>query len=155
MKLVWYFRISIELEIKDTTDTDISASYFDLELEIDSEGRLRTTLFEKRDDFNFVIVYFPFIWSNISTAPAYGVYISQLIRYSRICGCYKDSLDRGLLLTRKLRTKGTCWLSWSLHFESCMVGTMTWLTAMEYLCNKWPRKCSTCKHFLVHSSFMI
>jgi hypothetical protein len=32
----------IELEIKDTTDTDRSASYLDLHLEIDSDGRLRT-----------------------------------------------------------------------------------------------------------------
>ena len=34
----------IELEIKDTTDTDRSASYLDLylNLEIDSEGRLKT-----------------------------------------------------------------------------------------------------------------
>ena len=32
----------IELEIKDTTDTDRPASYLDLHLEIDSEGRLRT-----------------------------------------------------------------------------------------------------------------
>ena len=30
----------IELEIKDTTDTDRCASYLDLHLEIDSEGRL-------------------------------------------------------------------------------------------------------------------
>ena len=43
----------IELEIKDTTDTDTSASYLDLHLEIDSEGRLRTKLYDKRDDFNF------------------------------------------------------------------------------------------------------
>jgi len=84
----------------------MSASYLDLELEIDSEGRLRTTLYEKRDDFSFVIVYFPFIWSNISAAPAYEVYISQLIRYSRTCGSYNDSLDRGLLLTRKLLNQG-------------------------------------------------
>ena len=32
----------IELEIKDTTDTHRSASYLDLHLEIDSEGRLKT-----------------------------------------------------------------------------------------------------------------
>jgi hypothetical protein len=32
---------------------------------------------------------------------------------------------------------------------------MTWLTAIEYLCHKWPQKCSTCrKHFPVLSSFM-
>ena len=38
----------IELEIKDTTNTDTSASYLDLHLEIDSEWRLRTTLRQKR-----------------------------------------------------------------------------------------------------------
>jgi hypothetical protein len=85
----------IELEIKDTKDTDTSASY----LEIDSEGRLRMKLYDKRDDFNFPIVNYPFICSNIPAAPAYGVYISQLIRYSRACGSYQDFLDRGLLLT--------------------------------------------------------
>ena len=75
----------IELEIKDTTYTDRSASYLDLYLEIDSEGRLRTKLYDKRDDFNFSIVNFPFICSNIPAAPAYGVYISLMI--SLIEGC--------------------------------------------------------------------
>jgi hypothetical protein len=51
-------------------------------------------------------VNFPFICSNIPAAPAYGVYISQLIRYSRACGFYQDFLDRGLLLTRKLLNQG-------------------------------------------------
>ena len=37
----------IELDIKDTTDTDRSASYLELHLEIDSEGRLRTKLHDK------------------------------------------------------------------------------------------------------------
>ena len=40
------------------------------------------------------------------------------------------------------------WLSWSHHFESFTEATMPWLTAMKYLCRKWPRICSTCrKHF--------
>jgi hypothetical protein len=92
----------IEHEIKDTTDTDTSASWLDLHLEIDSNGRLRTKLYDKRDDFNFPIVKFSFICSNIPAAPAYGVYISQLMRYSTACGSYRDFLDRGLLLTMKL-----------------------------------------------------
>ena len=96
----------IELEIKDTTDTDRSASFLNLHLEIDSEGRLRTKPYDKRDDFNFPIVNFPFICSNIPAAPAYGVYISQMIRYSRACGSYQDILARGLLLTRKLLNQG-------------------------------------------------
>jgi len=64
----------IELEIKDTTYTDSSASYLDLHLEIDREGWLRTKLYDKRDHFNFPIVDFPFICSNIPAAPADGVY---------------------------------------------------------------------------------
>jgi hypothetical protein len=51
----------IELKIKDTTDTDRSASYLDLHLEIDSEWRLRAKLYDKRDDFNFPIVNFQHI----------------------------------------------------------------------------------------------
>ena len=52
----------IELEIKDTTDTDKSASYLDLHIEFDSESRLRAKLYDKRDNFNFpFIVNFPFI----------------------------------------------------------------------------------------------
>ena len=64
---------------KDTTDIDRSALYLDLHLEVDSEGRLITKLYDKRDDFNFPIVNFPFICSNIPAAPAYGVciYISD------------------------------------------------------------------------------
>ena len=64
----------IELEINNTTDTDSTALYLDLHLEIDSEGHLRTKLYDKRGDFPIVI--FPFICSNIPAAPAYGVYIS-------------------------------------------------------------------------------
>jgi hypothetical protein len=63
-------------------------------------------LYDKRDDFNFHIVNFPFIYSNIPAAPAYGVYISQLIRYSRACGSYQYFVDRRLLLKRKLLNQG-------------------------------------------------
>ena len=95
-----------ELEIKDTTDSRRSASYLDLFLEIDTQGRLCTKLYDKRDDFNFPIVNFPFLCSNIPSAPAYGVYVSQLIRYSRACGEYNDFLDRATRLTSKLLTQG-------------------------------------------------
>jgi hypothetical protein len=61
----------IELETKDTTAIDMSASYLDIHIEIDSEGWLRTKLYDKRYDFNFPIVNFPFICSSIPAAPAY------------------------------------------------------------------------------------
>ena len=91
----------------DTTDTARSASYLDLHHEIDSEHRLITKLYgQNKDDFNFPIVNFPLVCSNVPEAPAYEVYISQLIRYSRACGSYQHFLDRGLLLTRTLPNQG-------------------------------------------------
>jgi hypothetical protein len=108
----------IELEIKDTTDTDRSASYLDLNLVIDIEGRLRTELYDKRDHFNFRIVNFPSICSNIPAAPIYGVYISQLIRYSRPSGSYHDFLDSKLLkqsfllAIEEINSKVSRWLPW-------------------------------------------
>ena len=64
-------------------------------------------IFDKRDDFNFPIVNFPLISSNISAAPAYGVYISQLIRYSIACGSYQDFLKLKSSLQRF--TVATLW----------------------------------------------
>jgi hypothetical protein len=72
----------IKFEIKDNTDIAMSASYLYLHLENDREGRPKTKPYDKRDDFNFPIVHFPFICSNIPEAHVYDVYISQLIRYS-------------------------------------------------------------------------
>ena len=77
-----------QLEIKDTTESDRCASYLDILLNIDSNGRLTTTLYDKRDDFDFAIVNFPFLCSNVPLSPAYGVYVSQLIRYARACHAY-------------------------------------------------------------------
>jgi hypothetical protein len=97
----------------------------------------------------------PFICSNIQAAPAYGVYISQLKWYSRAFGSYKDFLDRGWLLTRKLLNQGFLLVKLNSSLRKFTVATMTWLTVIEYLCHKWPRIYSTCrKHFQVLSSFM-
>ena len=66
-----------ELEIKDTTDTARSASYRDIHIENLQLHQIRIKLYDKRDDFNFPIVNFPFICSNIPAAPAYGIYLSD------------------------------------------------------------------------------
>ena len=54
----------------------------------------------------FQIVNLPFISSNIPAAPAYGVYIPQLVRYSRVCVQYSDFLDRAQLLRQKIIKQG-------------------------------------------------
>ena len=89
-----------ELEIKETTETAASSSYFDCYLYIDNR-KLTTRLYDKRDDFNFPIVNFTFLISNIPSVPAYGDYVSQLIRYARPCSTHQDFIERGKVLTTK------------------------------------------------------
>jgi len=69
---------------------------------------LTTKLYDKRNDFNFPIVKinYPFLDSNIPSSAAYGVYMSQLIRYSRTCNSYRDFLHRSVLLIKKLLSQG-------------------------------------------------
>ena len=95
-----------ELEIKDTTESNTSASYLDLLLSIGRDGQLRTSLDDKRDDFNFHITNFPFLSSNIPSSPAHGVFISQLIRYARACSSYECFILRAVRLSNKLLEQG-------------------------------------------------
>ena len=95
-----------ELDIKNTTESTKSSSYLDLLISIEADGALHTKLYDKRDDFNFPIVNFPFLDSNIPASPAYGIYISQLIRYARAYSRYDEFLARSKMLTTKLLSQG-------------------------------------------------
>ena len=68
-----------ELTLKRTTESATLLSYLDMTVYINHD-RFSTTLYDKRDSFSFDIVNFPHMSSNIPSKPAYGVYISQLIR---------------------------------------------------------------------------
>ena len=81
-----------ELTISVTTESISVASYLDLLFIRDNSNNITTKLDDKRDTFGFHIVNFPFMSSNIPSAPAYGVYASQLIRYARCCSNYSDSI---------------------------------------------------------------
>ena len=95
-----------ELEIKYKTERNTSTSYLDLLLPIGRDYQLHTYLNEKRDDFDFHITNFPFLSSNIPSSPAYGVFISQLIRYARACSSYKCFILRAVQLSNKLFGQG-------------------------------------------------
>ena len=74
-----------DLGIKDTTESNTSASYLDLLLSMGRDGRLHIFL----DDFSFHITNFQFLRSNIPSSSAHGVFISQLIPYARVCYSYE------------------------------------------------------------------
>ena len=76
-----------ELKIKGTTES-ISSSYLDLLMSIWRYCRLRTSIYDKRDNFNFNVTYCPFLSINISIFFDLWLFISQLIRYARACSSY-------------------------------------------------------------------
>jgi len=78
-----------QFEIKDATDIAWSSSSIDLHLEITLEDRY----FTMRDDINFPIVNFKFLYNHIPAPHAYVVYMSQLIGYSSACELWKISID--------------------------------------------------------------
>ena len=109
-----------ELEIKDNTYSPTSASYLDILLDIDHDQHLTTKIYDKRDEFDFSIVNIPFMISNIPESPAYGVYISQLIRYSRACSDNLDFLIRLRFLTSKLLQQGISHINSGMLLTSSM-----------------------------------
>ena len=45
---------TVELELKDTTESNTSASYLDLFLSIGRDGQLHTSIYDKGYDLNFI-----------------------------------------------------------------------------------------------------
>jgi hypothetical protein len=75
------------------------SSYLDVLLNIlvDAGGKLTTQLYDKRDDFSFTIVNFPYTCSNIPLSPAgciRGIHLST------------DSIFKGLLYIRSVFESG-------------------------------------------------
>ena len=60
-----------------------------------TNGIVSSKIYDKRDDFNFEIVNFPFLDGDVPRSP-YGVYISQLIRFARVCSNVDDFNNRNL-----------------------------------------------------------
>ena len=59
----------------------LSPGFLDLHLSV-SNGFVSSKIYDKRDDFDFDKVNFPFLDGDVPRRPSYGVYISQLIRFA-------------------------------------------------------------------------
>ena len=83
----------------DSSDTE--APILDLDLSI-TNGIVSSKIYDKRDEFNFVIVNFSFLGGDIPRSPSYDDYISQLIRFARVCSNVDDFNNRNIFLTSYL-----------------------------------------------------
>ena len=94
-----------ELQLDKSNTSDIEAPFLDLHLSI-SNGFVLSKIYDKRDDFDFDIVNFPFLDGDVPRRPSYGIYIYQLIRFARVCSHVDDFNTRNKCLTAKLLKQG-------------------------------------------------
>ena len=94
-----------ELQLNKANTSDTEAPFLDLHLSI-SNGFVSSKIYDKRDDFDFDIVNFPFLDGDVPRSTSYGVYISQLIRFARVSSHLADFNTRNKSLTAKLLQQG-------------------------------------------------
>ena len=109
MTLIWVFAgdtvILLVLSWGGSNTSDTEAPFLDLHLTI-SNGFVSSKIYDKRDDFDFDIVNFPFLDGDVPRSTSYGVYISQLIRFARVSSHVVDFNARNKSLTAKLLQQG-------------------------------------------------
>ena len=82
-----------ELELNKANSSDTEAPFLDLNLSI-TNGIVSSKIYDKKDDFSFEIVNFPFLDGYVPRFLSYGVYISQLNRFARVCSNVDDFNNR-------------------------------------------------------------
>ena len=102
-----------EPKIKDTSES--TTSYQDLLLSIERDGQLYTSINDKRDDFNFHIVNFPFLSSNIPSSPAYCVLFLNLYDTPGLAPRMNVLLLGPCDFPISYSNRDTSWNDWNLH----------------------------------------
>ena len=78
-------------QLNKANTSDTKALILDLHLLILDEF-ISSKIYDKRDDFDFYIVNFPFLDGDAPHTTSYGAYISQLIRFARVSRHLIDSM---------------------------------------------------------------
>ena len=94
-----------ELQLNKANRSETEDPFLDLHQSI-SNGFVSSKIYDKREDFDFDIVNFPFLDGDIPRASSYGVIISQLVRFARVSSHVLDFNNRNRFLTAKLLKQG-------------------------------------------------
>ena len=112
-----------ELKLNKANASDTEAAFLDLHLSISNDID-PTKIYDKRDDFDFEIVNFPFLDGDVPRSTSYGVYISQLIRFATASSYVADFNTHNKLLTQKLFKQGYRYHNLCKHFQNFIDDTM-------------------------------
>ena len=86
---------------------------------------MKTKIYDKRDEFDFDIVNFPFLDGDVPLSTSYRVYISQLIRFARVSSHVDDLNTRNKVLTAKLLRQGYRYHNIRKVFSNFIGGILT------------------------------
>ena len=112
-----------ELQLNRANISDTEAPFLDLHLSV-ANGFVSSKIYDKRDDFDFDIVNFPFLDGDVPRRASYGVYISQLIRFARVCNHVTEFNARNKSLTAKLLQQCYRYINFEKPFLNFIVDTM-------------------------------
>ena len=76
-----------ELQLNKASSSDTEAPFLDLNLS-KTNGIVSSKTYDKRDDFNFEVVKFPFLDGDVPRSPSYGVYVLRKVRIGTIPELY-------------------------------------------------------------------
>ena len=84
-----------EIQVNKVNSADTEAPLLVLDLSITNDI-VSSKINDKYEDFSYEIVNFPFIDGDVPRSPSYGVYISQLICFTRVCSNVNDFNKKNL-----------------------------------------------------------
>ena len=116
-----------ELQLNRANSSDTEAPFFILYLNLCiSNGTISTKIYDKRDDFDFDIVNFPFLDGDVPRRTSYGVYISQLIRFVRASSNLNDFNCRNKTFLPNFLGRAIVILNFVRRFRNFIADTLPW-----------------------------
>ena len=82
------------VSVQKTNFLDMTISIF--------RGKFYIRLYDKRNDYDFDVISFPYLDGSIPKGQSYGIFISQLLRYARINTSFSNFISECKKLVTKL-----------------------------------------------------
>ena len=91
-----------------------------------SNGFVSSKIYDKRDEFDFDMVHFPFVEGDVPHSTSYVVYISQLIRFATVSSHVTDFNACNKILTDKRLHQGNRYHIVKKLVQNFIADTMNW-----------------------------
>jgi hypothetical protein len=90
---------------KSNSSATLNSAFLDLSVSV-IDHQFQIKVYNKTDDYDFMVITFPFLESNICTTICYSVFFGEVLRYLRICSRLSDFEERVQKLVSMLVLRG-------------------------------------------------